>query len=460
MTDLLGINRSKKRIAVLAFVGILFVCLFGQAVHVSADEALSNMVEGWPQMGEIGEESGMIMDADDCGIMYSLNRNTIRYPASTTKIMTALLVLENASLSDIVTMTGTGVQMAISGSTNAGTVEGEEFTVEQCLYMLLLKSANDIANQLAEHVAGSLDAFVSMMNDRAAKIGCTDTHFCNPSGMPDSEHYTTPEDLGLIMREALKNDTFVKIAQAEKVTIPPTNKNPESRVYTNHNALVVKDSGYYYEDCIAGKTGYTDAAWRTFVAAAERDGRTLICVLMKGPDKTDFVDAARLFDYGFDNFEKIEVPGGSVTLPAGKSIDETGDDTVALPDGRMHVNFYYNQLPVGSADMTETEYCTLRGLPLPEVESAVSDTVSGEAVGTEGPAGENGSVSEKKTSSGGWVPVLIILILLCAIATGGLLLYKDHKEQKRQAERRRKVMERRRAQEKLKNRDEDEDIDL
>ena len=149
-----------------------------------------------------------------------------------------------------------------------------------------------------------------------------------------------------------------------------------------------------------------------------------------------------------------------MTLPAGKSIDETGDDTVTLPDGRMHVNFYYNQLPVGSADMTETEYCTLRGLPLPEVESAVSDTVSGEAVGTEGPAGENGSVSEKKTSSGGWVPVLIILILLCAIATGGLFLYKDHKEQKRQAERRRKVMERRRAQEKLKNRDEDEDIDL
>ena len=411
MTDLLGKNRSKKRIAVLAFVGILFVCLFGQAVHVSADEALSNMVEGWPQMGEIGEESGMVMDADDCGILYSLNRNTIRYPASS-------------------------------------------------LYMLLLKSANDIANQLAEHVAGSLDAFVSMMNDRAAKIGCKDTHFCNPSGMPDSEHYTTPEDLGLIMREALKNDTFVKIAQAEKVTIPPTNKNSESRVYTNHNALVVKDSGYYYEDCIAGKTGYTDAAWRTFVAAAERDGRTLICVLMKGPDKTDFADAARLFDYGFDNFVKIEVPGGSVTLPAGKSIDETGDDTVALPDGRMHVVFYYNQLPVGQADMTETEYCTLRGLPLPEVESVVSDTASGEAVGTEGPAGDNGSVSEKKASSGGWVSVLIILILLCAIATGGLLLYKDHKEQKRQAERRRKVMERRRAQEKLKNRDEDEDIDL
>lgn len=426
---------------------MVLLCLLGTAAETAADEALSNLVEGWPRMSDINEETGLLMDAEDCGVLYSLNRDTIRYPASTTKILTALLVLENASLDDVVTMTSTGTQMAVGGSSNANTKEGEEFTVEQCLYILLLKSANDIANQLAEHVGGTLEHFVEMMNEKARDLGCTNSHFCNPSGMPDSEHYTTAVDLALIMRAALQNEDFVRISGTEKVTIPPTNLTSESREYTNHNALVVQDSGYYYEDCIAGKTGYTDSAWRTYVGAARRDGRTLICVLMKGPDKTDFMDAASLFEYGFNNFEQLSVEGGSMTLPKGMTADDTTDEIFEGPEGKKHVEFYYRQLPVGMADMTETGYALLRHLEPPAVESVVTEETSAAETAEAAPAEESGSGQASRKGGGGLV-ILIVLIILALAGFGGLLVYRDYQERKRQAERRRKIMERRRKQEK------------
>ena len=429
---------------------MLFACLFSAAAVYAdsesadlGDQALSNLIDGWPQMGEIGEGTGLIMDADNGAILYSLNRDTIRYPASTTKILTALLVLENANLSDIVTMTDTGVQMAISGSSNCQSVVGEQFTVEQCLYILLLKSANDIANQLAVHVGGSLEHFAEMMNERAAQLGCTNTHFVNPSGMPDSEHYTTADDMAKIMQAAIRNETFLKIAGTEKVTIPPTNMHNESRTYVNHNALIVKDSGYYYEPCIAGKTGYTDSAWRTYVSAARKDGRTLICVLMKGPDKTDFADAALLFEYGFDNFEQISVPGGSITLPHGYDVDDTTDESTENADGTKTVSFYYNRLPVGRAVMSAEQYAQMRHISLPPV--------------AEEPAVEEPAQVEEKKESGFPLTLVIILLLVAAACAGGILLYRDHVEKqrrrerarrKRAAERRKQLQEMRKNQEK------------
>ena len=348
---------------------VVLALLFGvSALFVPEREALAeswdstpltNLIDGWPQMREINEASGVVIDAENGGILYSLNRDAIRYPASVTKILTALLVIENCDLQETVTMTSAGTQMVAGGSTNAKTVDGEEFTVEQCLYMLLLKSANDIANQLAVHVSGSIEAFAALMNERASALGCTNTHFTNPSGMPDSEHYTTAEDLSRIMSDCLRNETFLKISGTESVTIPPTNKTPESRTYTNHNALIVRGSEYYYEPCISGKTGYTDAAWRTYIGAARKDDRTLIVVLLKGPDKTDFVDAADLFEYGYQNFEKIPVQGGSVNLPAGKTLADTTHEAEPYGDGKVLVRFTCNKLPVGCAMMTEGEYGAL-----------------------------------------------------------------------------------------------------
>lgn len=399
------------------------------------DAALSNLVDGWPQMGDINEETGYLIDADNHGVMYSLNANTMRYPASTTKIMTALLTIENCSLDDTITMTSTGTQMAVGGSTNAGTVDGEQFTVEQALSMLMLKSANDIANQLAEHVGGSMEGFVDMMNARAAEIGCKDTHFNNPSGMPDSEHYTTAHDMALIMSECIKNETFLRIAGASSCTIPATNMTSTDRVYVNHNKLLVKDSEFYYEYCIAGKTGYTDAAWRTYVGAAKKDDRTLICVLMRGPDKTDFLDAAKLFEYGFNEFEKRKITGGSVNLPPDISEDALTSETEGADGGLQKVTFLYNNLPVGSAGMTEKEYASyieaLRGESgTPGETVSAADTAE---AGTESgvPAAKT---NVKKKDRG----ALVLLILIAAAVAGGGYAYSRYLEKERRRRRRRR----------------------
>ena len=397
-----------------------------KAASVSEDQALTNLVDGWPAMRDINEQSGYIIDADNMGVLYSKNSRATRYPASTTKIMTALLTIENCALTDKITMTSTGTEVAVSGSTNAGTVNGEEFTIEEALSMLLLKSANDIANQLAEHIAGSLPAFADMMNARAKEIGCEETHFNNPSGLPDSEHYTTPHDMALIMRECIKNETFVRIAGMESCTIPPTNMTSSERVYTNHNKLLVKDSEYYYEYCIGGKTGYTDAAWRTYVAAAKKDGRTLVCVLMRGPDKTDFEDARDLFEYGFNNFRKIEVDGGSVNLPEGIGEEYLSSETEEGADGKLHTTYFYNQLEVGTA-------VTDKPVPTSQVSSAADSAESAAE-----PPRSSAKTNVKKSDA----RALIITLLVVGIVFAATYAYKKRLDQIRREKRRRKRDER------------------
>ncbi len=345
-------------LGILAAAGMLFsVCSVPAAEGASMEETpLTNLIPGWPQMTPIKEASAVVMDADNGGILYSLNRDTIRYPASTTKIMTALLAIENADPGEIVTIDETGLVYTTDGSTNAGTVAGEEFTVEQCLYISLLKSANDIATQLGKHVAGSVEAFAAMMNERAEEIGCVNTHFVNPSGMPDTEHYTTAGDMALIMRECLKNDFFRKIISTRSYTVPPTNKCASERVYDNHCSLIMPSSEYYYEPCIGGKTGFTQAAWRTLVTAAEKDGRTLICVTMRGPDKTDYTDTANLFEYGFNNFSVTAMDGVPVNLP--DDFDQTllEKEQVPLGGDTAEIVWKYKKMPVGSLIVsTETD---------------------------------------------------------------------------------------------------------
>ena len=348
----IGIIKKIIKTGMPAFAGVLFFLFLGMAAECASNNdstPLTNLLPGWPQMLAINEASGVVMDADNGGVMYSLNRDTVRYPASTTKILTALIAIENADSKDIVTMTESGIAYVADGSTNAGTSIGEEFTVEQCLYMILLKSANDVATSLAEHVAGSVSAFADMMNARAAELGCTSTHFTNPSGMPDSDHYTTAYDMALIMRECLKNEYFRDIIATPVYTVPPTNKTAQERVYENHCKLIMPSSDVYYEPCIGGKTGFTQAAWRTLVTAAEKDGRTLICVLMRGPNNTDFTDAKNLFEYAFRNFEVTELDGVPVNLPSGFDTSILTKEVTEGGDGYDTVTWKYNKLPVGSA---------------------------------------------------------------------------------------------------------------
>ena len=278
----------------------------------------------WPQAPEIAEDTGILMEATTGQVLFDKEMDEIRYPASTTKIMTALLILENVKdLSQTVTFTDVITPDLAPGNSTINAQVGEQLTVEECLYGIMLASANEVCTQMAVYVAGSVENFVSMMNKRAAELGCENTHFVNANGLPDPNHYTTAHDLARILAAAIQNEDFCRISGSASYTIPPTNMTPYSRNLENSNALI-KEGEYHYEGVIAGKTGHTEAAKNTLVTAASRDGMTLVCVVLRSDGENRFIDTVSLFDYGFNNFHLSPLywldpqnPSGYVVLPKG-----------------------------------------------------------------------------------------------------------------------------------------------
>ncbi|MCR5686438.1 MAG: D-alanyl-D-alanine carboxypeptidase [Lachnospiraceae bacterium] len=266
----------------------------------------SNSISGWPKGPVNGTESAVLMEADTGAVLYGKNIDERLYPASTTKMMTALLVVEHCQMDETVTFSDEAIDNTERGSSRIGIMKGEQLTVEQCLYGLLLGSANEVAYGLAEHVGGDLETFVGMMNDRAAELGCINTHFVNASGLPDPEHYVSAYDLATIAREFFSNDTLSMIAGTAKYVIPPTNKTDEERPLENHHKMI-GGKKYAYDGIIGGKTGFTADARQTLVTCAQHDGMKLICVVMKDESPYQFTDTKELFDYGFSGFQKLNV---------------------------------------------------------------------------------------------------------------------------------------------------------
>lgn len=260
---------------------------------------------------EITSEAALLVDSNTGKILYGKNEKEKKYPASTTKLLTAILTIENCNLNDTVIVDYESISLVPSGYAVAALQVGEELTVEQLLKVLLVHSANDAANVLAKHVAGSIESFSSMMNTKANEIGCTNSHFVNPNGKHDNDHYTTAYDLALIMNYCMKNPTFRNLASSKSCIIPKTNKY-EERIYTNTNQLLTVDtrevaSNYYYKYAIAGKTGYTTEAKNCLVSVANKDGLELICVIL-GAGKTSnglsarFIETKKIFEYGYNTY--------------------------------------------------------------------------------------------------------------------------------------------------------------
>lgn len=245
----------------------------------------------------IQSEGAVVIDAATGTVLYGKNQNTRYYPASITKLMTALLVLENCQLGDTVTFSRTATENLESGAVSLKLTEGDKLTVEQCLYGLLLKSANEVANGLAEKVSGSVSGFAGLMNQKAAVLGCTGTHFVNPNGLNDSNHYTTPYDMALIARAAFQNDALRKIDTTLSYKFPAT-KNAGERTITMGHKMMYSTDSRYYPGIIGGKTGYTSKAGNTLVTGAEKNGVRLIAVVMKSKS-THYADTKALLDYGF-----------------------------------------------------------------------------------------------------------------------------------------------------------------
>lgn len=266
----------------------------------------------WPSDISVSAEGAVLMDANSGCILYEKNPFQPYYPASITKILTALIVIERCDPDDILTFSHDAVHNVESGSTSAGYDEGDQITVREALYAMLLKSANEVANALAEHCAGSISAFAGLMNEKAASLGCTGSSFTNPSGLNDENHYTTPRDFALIAQAAFENPVFTKYDSTTYYELPANSANHESfTVYCGHKMLK-KNSGHYYPGIIGGKTGYTLLAGNTLVTCAERNGLKLITVILNG-HKTHYADTRALLDFGFQNFKSEAVRGEALS---------------------------------------------------------------------------------------------------------------------------------------------------
>ena len=274
-------------------------------------------------------EGAILMDARSGAVLYGQNIHNQYYPASITKILTALLVIENCpNLDDKLTFSHRAIYDVEAGSSNAGYTEGDTVTVRTALYALLLASANEAANALAEYVSGSIEDFCDLMNERAKGLGCKDSHFANPSGLNNENHYTTAYDYALICRAAFANDTFVQINGTTYYTLPPMQRQPDgATIYVHHNMLR-RNSSQYYEGIIGGKTGYTTLAGNTLVTCAEREGMKLITVVLNG-HQTHYDDTKLLLDFGFENFKCIDpAEYGSEYDTVLEGLDITGDGVV------------------------------------------------------------------------------------------------------------------------------------
>lgn len=260
------------------------------------------------KMPEVQAEGAILLDAVTGKVIFEKNAGTRFYPASITKLMTALLVLEKCKLEDVVTFSNTAVTNLESGSVSIRLTAGDKLTVKDCLYALMLKSANEVANGLAEHVAGSVSKFADMMNARAKALGCANTNFANPSGLNNSNHYTTPYDMALIAREAFKNQELCRITSTLSYQIPATKLEKARKVTMGHKMLYPSDERYY-PGIIGGKTGYTSLAGNTLVTCVEKDGVRLIAVIMKSK-QTHYADTKTLLDFGFNHVEALGLKNG------------------------------------------------------------------------------------------------------------------------------------------------------
>lgn len=306
----------------------------------------------WPDGPEISAEGGILLDAGSGTVLCGKNIHEAYYPASITKILTALIVIENCDLDETVTFSRNAVYNVESGSSSAGLDVGDEMCVRDCLYAMLLKSANEVANALAEHTAGSIEAFAEMMNEKAASLGCVDSHFANPSGLNNPGHYTSAYDMALIAQAAFENDTFVAIDSTLYYDLPATKRSPDgSRIYPGHKMLK-KNLAEYYPGILGGKTGYTSLAGNTLVTCAERDGLRLIAVVLNG-HQTHYTDTRNLLDFGFSHFRSCRIADVDTNYAS-----IANDMTIAgLPTADLSILYMKEDsritLPV-AADITDT----------------------------------------------------------------------------------------------------------
>ena len=438
----------------------------------------------WPSDTGIESEAGIVMDADSGAVLFGQNIHVQKAPASITKILTALVVIENSSLDDTVTFSHDAVYNVEDGSGNKNAIEeGDTLSVRDCLYLLLMRSSNQAANALAEHVGGSRDGFVKMMNEKTAELGCENSHFANPSGLNDDTQLTSVYDMALIASAAYKNDTLLTISKDKSYRLPATKNNPDGvTIQPEHKLLITTDteSPNYYPYAVAGKTGYTSIAGQTLVTYAIKDDRRQIAVTMKSTQATHYQDTIALLDFGFLRFENVNISENETAYTSGDQPVQIGDnsyqpsdlsmDTLAVitlpkdasfadaektvvtdlpedaPQGAVALLSYkYNDRKIGQVYLISASAAeaAANGETAPDDGNTASDPAASNT-------GASGKPKQAKSSFHLTLPklpkvsvrtVLIVVVsVLLAAACAALvwLFYRRHQEEKRRQEDRRK----------------------
>ena len=362
-------RRIKAAAAIISLIAFTVFILAPFIINETAYAARESAKRDWDELTSDGQlkdsatstDSAVLMDALTGEVLYQENANEKKYPASITKIMTCLLVIENSDLDDVVTVPD--VTIDESDATKIGIVLGEEITVRELLYGLMLVSGNDAAIALAAHVSGSVSAFAQLMNQKAAELGMTGTHFANPHGLHDDNHYTTAMDMARLAYAAMKNPVFREIVGTKKHTPSPTNIHNEETlwdldIWENSNNLISDDyeEPYAFDNeneghAIGIKTGYTSKAKYTLVSAAQNEDGTqeVISVVLSSETKTArFYDSITMFKYAFDFYDTIEL---TRLLTEGLKIKTHVDN--AINGGELY-NLEMNVVPGGEVYMTDT----------------------------------------------------------------------------------------------------------
>ncbi|MDO4490435.1 MAG: D-alanyl-D-alanine carboxypeptidase family protein [Lachnospiraceae bacterium] len=422
---LLGCSLLAAALTVGSAVGV------SAAVDVSATTGTypveSDSWANWPQSPSMLAVTACLMDADTGAILYARGMDVPRFPASITKVMTALVVMEHADLNAQVAFTETGLADAYGGSSNINPTLGEVFTVDQMLQMLLVKSANDVATQLAEAVGGSVENFAAMMNQKAAELGCTNTHFANASGLENDDHYVSAHDMALIMKAAISHDRLREIMNVQSIQVPETNASG-ARYYDTHLQMLVPGNEYYYEGALGGKTGYTPVSGSTLVMYATRENRTLIGVVM-GSQSAQLdtngccIDMADLFDYGFYSFSYQDMTGGYPYLWGGTALLPNGMDpagvnvlTEETPEGVLY-SYQYNGQNLGNGLMAKDTYDAMQAA----LQSAAETEMAAQEGTEDAVTSSSADAPEERTGNSGKSGRTVVMTIAIAVLTVSIL---------------------------------------
>lgn len=414
-------HHRKSNIIILILIFNIFISASFSSVYAteSTDEvtaASDNIlnIADWPVAPEIVGEAALLIEAESGVVLYEKNSRATMYPASITKLITALLVLENCSLDEMVPFSQKAVFSLPAGASHIAINPGEELSVEHCLYGLLLASANEVANALAEYVGGSMEDFAVLMNNRMKELGATGTNFANPSGLHEDEHYTTCYDMALLCRELIQNKTFLKINGTTSYVIPPTNLQPLKRPINTTHKLLRKGSTNY-SGAFGGKTGHTDIAGNTLITFAERNGMTLICVVMKSDANHVYSDTTSLLDYGFSYFKEVSISESETSFDFTRNLIDSSDYSLFNnPNPTLSLSEdSYVYIPV-NAEFNDLEYTVSVNDNNDNVFSKITYTYNGHFVGEAyllATASEIPDSSERDLPSDEEPPLRIIEIL-------------------------------------------------